>query len=330
MTKERIFFNILKQVAKNISFSNFCNLAKDFPFYHSNKLANIEIQVSIFGRAYFYKLEKFILKYIGNDTKSEAYAKINQYIDDYLQFIKKDLTNEEINNHIRDTLLADCDRLDVEQRRAASELIEKINITDAAKQIYNLIEKEYRDKRKWYTLKIKSWINLEFEQRIKQNNTNTPQIFSLKELKNLNDIGKIFIIDNSVIVEIDNAIDKFIWIDHNYIDTSMGFGSNHAVIQKNYIRKRRGERIEEFDNDYISNTRSPEDLAYIDINEEEANLHVAYGSYYFNNQVCIIEGKYKITEADYNQLLKELTKRFTHVFDFTLQGRQLKQEAKLH
>lgn len=330
MTKEHIFFNILKQVAKNISFSNFCNFAKDFPFYHSNKLANIEIQASIFGRTYFYKLEKFIPKYIGNHTKLEAYAKINQYIDDYLQFIKKDLTNDKINNYIRDTLLADCDRLGVEQRRAASELIEKINVTDAAKQIYNLIEKEYRDKRKWYALKIKSWINSEFEQRIQQSNTNTPQIFSLKELKNLNDIGKIFIIDNSVIAEIDNAIDKFIWIDYNYIDTSMGYGSNHAVMQKNYIRERRGEKIEEFDNDYISNTRSPEDLACIDINEEEANLHVAYGSFYFNNQVCIIEGKYKITESDYNQLLKELTKRFTHVFDFTLQGRQLKQEAKLH
>jgi len=332
--KIKIFYNIIRQVSKNITFNEFIKVISNSPFYHSHSLSSPELYTNIFGRKGFYKLEEIVIQFINNsktNIKKELYSQISNIINIYDDYINNYLINETINDLIHEYIQTDVEPRESYLPDNIYSLINNINITDGGKIVRQLVRNEFNSRKAWYINKIKSWINETLENNIINSVSNNPEIFSLKELKDLDDIGKIFNIDTQLINEInDSAKDKFIWIENNFIDSSMGYGINHGQMMINYIRKRRGEAIDDKEKLYISNSRTPEDLS-IKTTEEENKLPAAYGSFYFNKQVCIIEGRYLIERNDdnYNKLLQELKKRFKHVFDLTISNKQLKQEAKL-
>ena len=335
LNKFNYFYNIIKNLSinKNMDFNNFLLKIKDSPFYYSQSLSNINIYVNIFTNYYIYQLKLITINSIDiNKNKKDLYKQINNIIDDFFNFIKNDFNNQKINDYIKEQIKTDIEPRESLLPNDIYNLVDIINIINADKQIYQLIVNNIKQDINIYINKIKGWINQSLEEYIiNKESIEKPEIFSLKDLKNKNDIGKVFNIDKQLIYEIDNSVkDKFIWIENKYIDSSMGYGINHGQMMINYLRKRRGEKINNKESLYISNSRQPEDLS-IETTEEENNLSNACGSFYFNKQIAIIEGRYLIERNDnnYNNLIKELKSRFTHVFDLTISNKQIKQETKL-
>ena len=277
--KIKLFYNIIKQLSKNITLNEFIKIIKDSPFHYSHSLASLDLYTKTFGHAYFYQLEIIIRDFVNTrktDTKKELYNQINNIINIYKNYINQDLTNEKINNLIHEYILSDVEARQSLLPKDIIELVNNIYITDANKIIYQLIIDEFNDRKNFYINKIKSLINSTLEYNMINSISNKPDIYSLKELKNLNNIGKIFNIDTKLIDEINDSVkDKFIWFNGEYIDSSMGYGMHHGQMVINKIRELRGEQIDDKEKLYISNSREPEDLS-IKTTEEENKIPIAF------------------------------------------------------
>lgn len=170
-----------------------------------------------------------------------------------------------------------------------------------------------------------------FDEFNKSDNKSLPEVFSLEELKTLNQIGKFITIDRQLVNEIDDSVkDKFVWLNSEYIDSSMGYGVHHGAMYMNKLKELNQEQIDSKTTKFISNTRSPDDLL-MEVSEKNKKLPAAFGSFYFNGEVCIIEGRYLITlnDKNYNLLVKDLKKRFKHVYDLSIKNKQIKQESNI-
>lgn len=340
--KTKQFIELLISMPNKLTLQEFAKLIAKSPFYNSKKFSNSHIFIKIWSRTIFYQLEKHIMDLAKNSfnkniKKIDLYKQLNNIFaqfkkDLYDKLDDQDLYQRSIYNSIKDELDANqvlySNNID-----KAYEKINNLNITDLKDFIYKSIIDEQNSRKSFYIMKMKRWINEVYENKIieqaEKNSTHEEKVVSLKELKNLNNIGETFGINTNVINEINNSVkDKFIWAEGNLITSEDGYGINHGQMQQAYFQKRRGESIS--DNYYITNSRAPEDMM-IEYTEEESKVPMAFGSYYFNNEVCIIEGRYLIERNDnnYNQLIQQLKKRFTHIFDLTISDKSMKQEAKL-
>lgn len=322
--------NILSQ--KTWTMSEFLNVVKDSPFFYSKSLAEKDELKQIFGHAQFYKFESFINEYTKkhiNEPKINLYKKIDQLLDSFINSMQIENVMETIKN----ALASDADRFPINEREIILKKINNIKISDYNKYVLKEVIDEINSRRDFYLQKAKSWINRIYEDNEfnKSNNKSLPEVFSLEELKTLNQIGKFITIDKQLVNEIDDSVkDKFVWLNGEYIDSSMGYGVHHGAMYMNKLKELNQEQIDSKTTKFISNTRSPDDLL-MEVNEKNKKLPAAFGSFYFNGEVCIIEGRYLIAlnDKNYNLLVKDLKKRFKHVYDLSIKNKQIKQESNI-
>lgn len=340
--KMKRFIKLIIDMPNKLTLQEFMNWMKHSPFYQSKRLSDPDLFTKIWGRATFYQLEAHILD-LAKDSFNKHIKKIdlyNQLSTIFSQFQKnlynqldnKDLYQQGIYHIIKSDLDA-YSTLYSDNIDKAYDKINNLNILDLKDCIYKFIIEEQNARKSFYIMKMKRWINESYEDKIieqaEKNSVHKEEVSSLKELKTLNNVGRIFGINTNVINEINNSIkDKFIWAEGQLITSNDGYGLHHGQMQQAFFQKRRGEPIQ--DNQYITNSRTPEDMM-IEYTEEESKVPMAFGSYYFGNEVCIIEGRYLINRGDsnYNQLISRLKKRFTHIFDLTIEDKSMKQEARL-
>lgn len=213
------------------------------------------------------------------------------------------------------------------------QLLKNINITGLDKIVNDLIKQDFEQRKDWYRRKVKSWLNRFYEDYLlnQEKENYNPIVKSLQDLRNINKIGEEFDVEKSLIYEIDNSVkDKFVWIPDKFVTSDDGYGLHHAQMYANLIEERRNNKIDKNRIDFISNARRPEDLN-IDLTEEEKQIPAIFGSYYFNKEIAIIEGKHLISRGDnnYNKVVNILKNKFKHVFDLSIEGKSIKQESKL-
>lgn len=213
------------------------------------------------------------------------------------------------------------------------QLLKNINITGLDKIVNDLIKQDFEQRKDWYRRKVKSWLNQFYEDYLlnQEKENYNPIVKSLQDLRNINKIGEEFDVEKSLIYEIDNSVkDKFVWIPDKFVTSDDGYGLHHAQMYANLIEERRNNKIDKDRIDFISNARQPEDLN-IDLTEEEKQIPAIFGSYYFNKEIAIIEGKHLISRGDnnYNKVVNILKSKFKHVFDLSIEGKSIKQESKL-
>ena len=339
----QLLYEFLKYTT-TISAEDFMRKMKNIPLYYTQQLSKPDIYFKVFGRTQYYELESYIIdKYKNKITniqeKISAYKAINNDIKDFLNNIKFP-SNKKINNYIYQELIACINANDnfIEANNQWKNddwiaLTRKINVTGLYELVANAIKQDFNQRKDFYYKKVKGWINDFYESYLlKQNKNNyNPIVTSLQDLKNINKIGEEFDIAKEVIYEIDNSVkDKFVWIPDKFITSDDGYGLHHAQMYANLIEERRNNIIDKDRKDFISNARIPEDLN-INVTEEEKQIPAIFGSYYFNKEIAIIEGKYLISRGDnnYNKVIEILKKKFKHIFDLSIENKNMKQESKL-
>ena len=321
-----------------ISAEKFIYEMSKIPLYYTKRLSNLQNWLEVFNKEYYNQLKDYIHntyqhKIINNKMKINIYKQINSIITDFLEKYK--ISNDQLVNYVQQELIycISINDLFINNTNKWYQLVNNINIIGLDKIINNLIKEDFKKREEFYCLKAKGWINKFYEQYLlnQEEKNYNPIIHSLKELQNINKIGEEFNIDKEVIYEIDNSLkDKFTWIPGKFVTSDDDYGLHHSQQYSNIIEERRNKQINKNRMDFISNARQPEDLN-IELTEEEKKIPAAFGSYYFNKTVAIIEGKHLITRGDnnYNTLIKILKGKFKHVFDLSIQNKSMKQESTL-
>ena len=344
VTKVQKFVALLEQIKGTIPIKKFMRLMADSPFYYSQKLSQPDTYID---KRFIDGLKTNILditKHFFNERKPKRnlYNKIDEIFDTFQKQIYDWLDEDQLNQNVRDSIWTDIDDYDMFYKIAYKDdpnfltklnrFVHGITVSGIKDYVYDAIIHELNSRKAFYVNEIKGWINSTYERLTLENVESSfgEEVKTLKELKTYNSVGREFGINSSLIDEINSSVkDKFIWAEGNLITSRDGLGLHHGQMQQNYIKKRRGGPIDT-NVRYIGNSRTPEDMS-IDYTEEEANIPMAFGSYYFNGEVCIIEGRYLIHRGDknYNRLIDQLKKRFKRVFDLTIENKSIKQEAKL-
>lgn len=333
----QLLYKFLKNTT-TISAENFFEEMSKIPLYRTEYLGDPDNWFKQFGRKTYYKLENYIYttyknKITSNKQKIELYKKIDDIINDFLQ--KNTISNNALNNNAHSllTILLSENSMFIENFDEWVQLLKNINITGLDKIVNDLIKQDFENRKDWYRRKVKSWLNRFHEDYLlnQEKENYNPIVKSLQDLRNINRIGEEFDVEKSLIYEIDNSVkDKFVWIPDKFVTSDDGYGLHHAQMYANLIEERRNNKIDKDRIDFISNARQPEDLN-IDLTEEEKQIPAIFGSYYFNKEIAIIEGKHLISRGDnnYNKVINILKSKFKHVFDLSIEGKSIKQESKL-
>lgn len=333
----KLLYEFLKNTT-TISAKQFIQEMSKIPLFYTKSLADLSTYFEVFGREVYYELEEYVYNKYENEITSNQ-KKINTYkqIDNIIAEVIKNSTksNDVINSYIKQELNAciNANRQQINNIDHWYSLIKRLNITGFDIIVNNLIKEDFIKRKDFYYRKVKSWLNQFYERYLlnRKKENHNPIVKSLEELKNINQIGKEFDIDKQVVYEIDNSVkDKFTWIPGKFVTSDDGYGLHHSQQYSNLIEERRNNKIDKDRKDFISNARQPEDLS-ITLTDEEKQIPAVFGSYYFNNTVAIIEGKYLVSRGDenYNTVVELLKKKFTHIFDLSIENTSMKQESKL-